>query len=83
MISHTERRAHDLALKELRERSSLTRAQVAKKLNVDLSCVTHWELGDWAPPRKHWGKLAKMYGVTKLDIKALADAIRAANKESA
>ena len=72
-----------MTLKELRENADLTRAQVAVQTNVDASCVTHWELGDWAPPRKHWGKLAKMYGVTKLDIKALADEIRASNKESA
>lgn len=72
-----------MTLRELRENADLTRAQVAVQTNVDASCVAHWELGDWAPPRKHWGKLAKMYGVTKLDIKALADAIRAANKESA
>lgn len=53
-----------MTLRELRERSGLTRAQVAKKLNVDLSCVTHWELGDWRPLRKYHKKLAKMYGVT-------------------
>ena len=53
-----------MALKELRERSNLTRAQVAKKLNVDLSCVTHWELGDWRPAREYHKKLARMYGVT-------------------
>ena len=53
-----------MALRELRECSGLTRAQVAKKLNVDLSCVTHWELGDWRPLRKYHKKLAKMYGVT-------------------
>ena len=53
-----------MTLRELRERSGLTRAQVAKKLNVDLPCVTHWELGDWRPLRKCHKKLAKMYGVT-------------------
>ena len=53
-----------MTLRELRERSGLTRAQVAKKLNVDLSCVTHWELGDWRPLRKYHKKLSKMYGVT-------------------
>lgn len=53
-----------MTLRELRERSGLTRAQVAKKLNVDLSCVTHWELGDWRPLRKYHKTLAKMYGVT-------------------
>lgn len=64
MKSHNEGRTQKLALRELRERSGLTRAQVAKKLNVDLSCVTHWELGDWRPLRKYHKKLAKMYGVT-------------------
>lgn len=53
-----------MTLRELRERSGLTRAHVAKKLDVDLSCVTHWELGDWRPLRKYQKKLAKMYGVT-------------------
>jgi ribosome-binding protein aMBF1 (putative translation factor) len=64
MITHNEGRTQKLTLRELRERSGLTRAQVAKKLNVDLSCVTHWELGDWRPLRKYHKKLAKMYGVT-------------------
>ena len=64
MITHNEGRTQTLTLRELRERSGLTRAQVAKKLNVDLSCVTHWELGDWRPLRKYHKKLAKMYGVT-------------------
>lgn len=64
MKYHNEGRTQKLTLRELRERSGLTRAQVAKKLNVDLSCVTHWELGDWRPLRKYHKKLAKMYGVT-------------------
>lgn len=64
MITHNEGRTQKLTLRELRERSGLTRAQVAKKLNVNLSCVTHWELGDWRPLRKYHKKLAKMYGVT-------------------
>lgn len=77
MKSHIERRAHKLVLRELRERSSLTRAQVAKKLNVDLSCVTHWELGDWRPARKYHKKLARMYGVSEKDlIEALEKTIK-------
>lgn len=72
-----------MTLRELRERSGLTRAQVAKKLNVDLSCVTHWELGDWRPLRKYHKKLAKMYGVTESEIKMLADEIREGNKVGA
>lgn len=57
-----------MTMRELRERSGLTRAQVAKKLNVDLSCVTHWELGDWRPARKYHKKLARMYGVTVAEL---------------
>lgn len=57
-----------MTMRELRERSGLTREQVAKKLNVDLSCVTHWALGDWRPSRKYHKKLAKMYGVTVDDL---------------
>ena len=67
-----------MALKELRERSGLTRAQVAKKLNVDLSCVAHWELGDWRPARKYHKKLARMYGVTETEIGATSEAAQTA-----
>lgn len=63
-----------MTLRELRDRSGLTRAQVAKKLNVDLSCVTHWELGDWRPLRKYHKKLAKMYGVTEAEIRTASEA---------
>lgn len=72
-----------MTLKELRESAELTRAQVGKKLNVDVSCVTHWELNDWAPPRKYYRQLAKLYGVPEGEIKAAADAIRTAGKEGA
>ena len=70
-------------LKELRNLANLTRKQVARKLNIDVSCVSHWELNDWAPPQKHWRKLAKMYNVTESDIKTLAAEIREGNKVGA
>lgn len=70
-------------LKELRNLANLTRKQVARKLNIDVSCVSHWELNDWAPPQKHWCKLAKMYNVTESEIKTLADEIREGNKVGA
>lgn len=41
-----------MTLRELRENAGVTRAQVSKKLNVDLSCLSHWEVGDWKPGRK-------------------------------
>lgn len=77
MNTHIERRTHKLTLRELRELSGLTRAQVAKKLNVDLSCVTHWDLGDWRPARKYHKKLARMYGVSEKElIEALEETIK-------
>lgn len=39
------------------------------------------EYGDWAPARKYYKKMAKLYGVSEEEIKAAAEAIRAANKE--
>lgn len=72
-----------MTLKELRTNAGLTREQVAKKAYVDVSCVTHWELGDWAPPRKHHKKLAKLYGVSETEIETIAADIRAANTEGA
>lgn len=66
-----------MTLRELRELSGLTRAQVAKKLNVDLSCVTHWELGDWRPARKYHKNLVRMYGVSEKElIEALEETIK-------
>lgn len=41
-------------LKELRNLANLTRKQVARKLNIDVSCVSHWELNDW-PRRRSTG----------------------------
>ncbi len=67
-------------LKDLRELANLTRESVAKKLNVDQSCVAHWELGDWAPPRKHWRKLSKLYGAPIELIETIAAEIKRKNK---
>lgn len=53
-----------MTLKELRERTGLTQAQVAKKMFVCQSCVSHWESGDWGLSRKYHKKLAKLYGVS-------------------
>lgn len=70
-----------MTLKELRTNAGLTREQIAKKAFVDASCITHWELGDWAPSKKYHKKLAKLYGVSEAEIAAIAAAIRTANAE--
>ena len=69
-----------MTLREMRDRANLSCVQVGKKLFVDQSCVRHWEYGDWAPARKYYKKMAKLYGVSEDEIKAAAEAIRAANR---
>lgn len=69
-----------MTLREMRDRANLSCVQVGKKLFVDQSCVRHWEYGDWAPARKYYKKMAKLYGVSEDEIKAAADAIRTANR---
>ena len=70
-----------MSLKDLRGLANLSRESVAWKLNIDPSCVAHWELGDWAPPRKHWWKLSKMYGVPVGQIESIAMDIKQKNKD--
>ena len=53
-----------MTLRAPRENAGVPRAQVSKKLNVDLSCLSHWEVGDWKPGRKDHKALAKLYGCT-------------------
>ena len=59
-----------MTLREMRDRANLSCTQVGKKLFVDQSCVRHWEYGDWAPARKYYKKMAKLYGVSEEEIKA-------------
>lgn len=66
-----------MTLRELRENAGVTRAQVSKKLNVDLSCLSHWEVGNWKPGRKYHKALAKLYGCT---VQAIQDAAAPAEK---
>ena len=58
-----------MTLKELRERAGLSRAQVAKELDLDATCVTHWECDDWCPSRKYHRKLAELYKVSDQMLK--------------
>lgn len=50
-------------LRDLRERSGLTQAEVAERLNVDQSAVSHWEQGDFRPSKKYHKQLAAMYNI--------------------
>lgn len=51
-------------LRELRLKTGLTQAEVAKELNVNQSAVHLWETGRTRIARKHHNGLARLYKVT-------------------
>ena len=53
-----------------REAAGLRQADVAKKLDVDQTAVSNWELGKTKPLRKYHKKLAKMFGCTVEELLA-------------
>lgn len=48
---------------QLREKSQLSRADVARQLGVDLSSVSHWETAKSLPRLPTMVRLAQLYGV--------------------
>ena len=57
-----------MTIKELRLKAGFTQAQLAKKMNVDQSCVSLWESGKTAPAKKLRKKLAKVLSCTVDDL---------------
>lgn len=57
-----------LTLKELRMAAGLRQEDVAKKLNVGQSAVSHWERGGCRPCKKYRKKLAALYGCKVEDL---------------
>lgn len=57
-----------MKIKELRVSAGLTQAQLAKKMNVDQSCVSLWESGKTSPAKKLHKKLAKVLCCTIDDL---------------
>lgn len=51
-----------MKIKELRVSAGLTQAQLAKKMNVDQSCVSLWDREKTNPAKKLHKKLAKVLG---------------------
>ena len=57
-----------LKIKEYREKAGLLQEDVAKKLHVDQSAVSHWERGIHKPHKKYLGKLAKLLSCSVEDL---------------
>ena len=59
-----------MRIRFFRERAGLRQADVAKKLDVDQTAVSNWELGKTKPLRKYHKKLAKLFGCTVEELLA-------------
>jgi transcriptional regulator with XRE-family HTH domain len=57
-------------LRELREGAVLTQEELAKKVGVTATAISHWETGSKRPRAKNIRKLATALGVTPQDILA-------------
>lgn len=53
-----------MRIRFFRIRAGLRQADVAKKLDIDQTAVSNWELGKSKPLRKYHKKLAKLFGCT-------------------
>lgn len=58
-----------LDFRTLRKAAGLSQDELAKKLDVTQSAVSHWESGDWPPLRKYRKKLARILDVTEDELK--------------
>ena len=59
-------------IKEFRERSGLTQAQLADRMNVDRSIVSYWERGKATPCKKHRAMLCAILQCTEMELMAPA-----------
>ena len=58
----------NLNIRVYREAAGLRQSDLAKKLNVDQTAVSNWELGKSKPLRKYQKKLARLLGCTVEDL---------------
>jgi transcriptional regulator with XRE-family HTH domain len=51
-------------LRQLREQAVLTQAEIAEKIGVSVTTISHWETGSKRPRAGNIRKLAEVLGVT-------------------
>jgi DNA-binding XRE family transcriptional regulator len=59
-----------MSIKDLRVNAGLLQTDVAKKLHIDQTAVSHWETGKTKPFRKYHKRLARMYGCTVEELRS-------------
>lgn len=57
-------------LRQLREQAVLTQAEVAEKIGVSVTTISHWETGSKRPRVGNIRKLAETLGITPQDVLA-------------
>lgn len=62
-----------MTLKEIRKAAGMTQTDVGKALDVNQSAVTHWEVADTRPVRKHRVKLCKLYKISESELLAAVE----------
>lgn len=55
-------------IRELRKLAGMSQAELAKKVNVDQSSLSHWEKGDTKPCRKYIPVLAEALNVSVAEL---------------
>lgn len=59
--------------KELRLSAGYSQTSLGKAVEVEQSCVSHWERGLWKPTRKMYPKIAKAFKCRVEDVAAALD----------
>lgn len=59
-------------IKEFREKTGMTQAQLADKMNVDRSIISYWERGKATPCKKHRAMLCAILQCTEKELMAPA-----------
>ena len=60
-------------IRSFREAAGLRQSDLAKKLDVDQTAVSNWELGKAKPLRKYHKKLAKLLNCTVEELLAVEE----------
>lgn len=61
-----------MAIKDLRLREGMTQQEIAKRLEVDQTAVSNWELGKSVPLPKYRKKLCRIFRCSESELLASA-----------
>lgn len=71
-MSFERRKCEKVNFRDRRLQLGLTQGDIAEKLNVSQTAVSHWEKGDVSPCRKYHAQLAEILEVPLAEVKEFA-----------